>query len=118
LTGIQALLALHTAIGAVWKFSHSPEQTMTSLKAIPPGLWLAMSVLELLCSVGLLLPAVSQPLAILAPIAAACVAVEVLGFSGLHLFSGSEGYGAVMYWMVVAALCAFVAYGRLALRPA
>jgi hypothetical protein len=34
---LQILLALHTAMGAVWKFSHSAEQTMPSLKAIPHG---------------------------------------------------------------------------------
>lgn len=35
LWGLQILIAIHTAIGAVWKFSNSPEQTMPSLSAIP-----------------------------------------------------------------------------------
>ena len=37
---LQVLLALHTAMGAVWKFSNS-EQTVPSLQAIPHGAWLA-----------------------------------------------------------------------------
>lgn len=44
---LQALLALHTFTGAVWKWSN-PEQTVPSLKAIPHGIWLAMSVADCL----------------------------------------------------------------------
>ena len=44
---LQILLALHTAIGAVWKFFNS-EQTVPSLKAIPHGVWLSLSVIEIL----------------------------------------------------------------------
>jgi len=113
---LQILLALHTVIGAVWKFSNS-EQAVPSLKAIPHGVWLAMSVLELLCSLGLILPALNKPLAVLAPLAAVCIAAEMLLFSGLHLYSGDADYGPMIYWLVVAALCAFIAYGRLVLKP-
>ena len=114
---LQILLALHTVMGAVWKFSHSAEQTMPSLKAIPHGVWLAMSIFELLCSLGLILPAFSKPLAILAPIAAACIAAEMLLFAGLHIYSRDTNYGPVIYWLVVAAICAFIAYGRFVLKP-
>ena len=111
---LQILLAVHTVIGAVWKFSNS-EQTVPSLQAIPHGVWLAMSVVELLCSVGLILPAFYKPLAILAPIAAACIAAEMLLFSGVHIYSGDTNYGPMIYWLVVAAICVFIAYGRIVL---
>jgi hypothetical protein len=114
---LQILIALHTVMGAVWKFSHSAEQTMPSLKAIPHGVWLAMSVLELLCSLGLVLPAFYEPLAVLVPVAAACIAAEMLLFSGLHVSSGDKQYGPMIYWLVVAAICSFIAYGRFVLRP-
>lgn len=39
---LQILMALHTLMGAVWKFSNSVENTMPSLKAIPNGVWLAV----------------------------------------------------------------------------
>jgi hypothetical protein len=113
---LQILLALHTAVGAVWKWSNS-EHTMPSLAAIPHGVWLGMSVLELLCVVALIVPAFSKRLAILAPIAAAFVAAEMLFFSGVHLASGSTSIGPVIYWLVVAAICAFIIYGRLVLKP-
>lgn len=56
---------------------------MPSLKAIPHGVWLAMSVVELLCSLCLILSGFLMPLAILAPIAAACITTEMLLFSGV-----------------------------------
>lgn len=114
---LQILLAVHTVIGAVWKFSYSAEQTMPSLKVIPHGVWLGMSVFELLCSLGLILPALGTPLALLAPMAAACIAAEMLLFSGLHIYSDDKNYGPMIYWLVVAAICAFIAYGRIVLKP-
>ena len=117
---LQILLALHTVVGAVWKFSNS-EQAVPSLNAIPHGAWLAMSVFELLCSVGLILPALHRPRGvlrgILAPVAAACIAAEMLLFVGLHVRSGDTNYGPVIYWLVVASICAFLAYGRFVLKP-
>jgi hypothetical protein len=114
---LQILLALHTIMGAVWKFSHSAEQTMPSLKTIPHGVWLALSGFELLCSLGLILPAFGTQLGILAPIAAACIAAEMLLFCGLHLYSRDANYGPMIYWLVVAAISGFIAYGRFVLVP-
>ncbi|MNL08272.1 hypothetical protein D3C87_1289870 [compost metagenome] len=113
---LQILLALHTAIGAVWKISNS-DQAVPSLQMIPHSVWLALSVLEVLCALGLIIPVFNKRLAILAPIAAACIAAEMLIFSGLHLYSGDPNYQPMIYWLVVAVISAFVAYGRYALRP-
>jgi hypothetical protein len=112
---LQVLLALHTATGAIWKFFNSEQAT--SLGALPHGVWLGMSVLELLCVVALLLPAVSKKFGALAPAAAVVIAVEMLAMVGAHLASGQGANGQVIYWMVVAAFCAFVAYGRFAMEP-
>ncbi|HEX2668780.1 MAG TPA: hypothetical protein VHP13_10435 [Gammaproteobacteria bacterium] len=113
---LQILLALHTAMGAVWKFSHS-EKSVPSLRTIPHGVWLGMSVIELLCSVGLVATAASS-LAILAPIAATLIAAEMLLFCGLRLKQGGGKRGELAYWLVVAALAGFIAYGRFVLLPA
>jgi hypothetical protein len=110
---LQTLLALHTAVGAFWKFSNS-AQAVPSLSAIPHGVWLAMSAIELLCGAALVLPAVSASLAVLAPIAAACIAGEMLIFCGLHVASGAGSPGQLIYWLVVAAVCVFITWGRLA----
>lgn len=113
---LQVLMALHTAMGGVWKFSNS-EQAVPTLKAIPHGVWLGMGGLELLAAVALVLPAINASLGKVTPFAALFVVVEMLVFTALHLASGSTEKGSVIYWLVVAAICGFLAYGRLVLKP-
>ncbi len=109
---LQILLALHTIMGAMWKFSHTAEQTMPSLKAIPQGAWMALAGFEILCALCLILPAFYKPTVILVPLAAIGIAVIMLVFCVIHLSSGSTNYNSIVYWLVVAAVCAFIAYGR------
>ena len=116
LWSLQVLLALHTFVGAVWKFSYS-EQTVPSLNAMPHAVWLGLSVVELACSFGLIAPAIHKSLGNLAPVAALCIAAEMVLFTGFHIYSGEASYSPVIYWGVVAAVCAFIAYGRFALKP-
>ena len=111
---LQVLLALHTAMGAMWKFKSS-DRVVPSLGAIPRKAWLVLCIFELLCSLGLVLPAVAASLAIVAPIAAAAIGAEMLLFCGVHLRAGATKHGPMVYWLVVAVLCAVVVYGRLAL---
>jgi len=111
---LQGLLALHTLAGAIWKFSKTAEQTMPSLAAIPQPAWLSMGVIEILCAVALVLPAVNSSFGKLAPIAAIVIAVEMLAFCAIHIASGNVGnVGPMIYWLVVAAICGFIAYGRM-----
>jgi hypothetical protein len=116
LWALQILLALHTLVGAAWKFSNA-EQAVPALKAIPHEVWLAMAVVEILCSLALVLPALHRSMAILAPVAAVCIAAEMLVFCGLHIRSGDASSSHLVYWLVVAAVCAFIAYGRFVLKP-
>jgi hypothetical protein len=114
---LQALLALHTLIGAVWKFKNTAEQTMPSLQAIPEGMWHLLAIFEIICALGLILPAFYAPVSKLVPVSAICIAVVMLVFCGLHLASGATAFGPMIYWLVVAAICAFIAYGRFVLQP-
>ena len=113
---LQILLALHTVMGAVWKFFNS-ERTVSSLSAIPHGVWTSLSVIEVLCAIGLILPAISKRLGNAAPIAATVIAAEMVLFCGVHLYSRDPNYGPMIYWLVVAAISGFIAYGRFVLRP-
>ena len=90
---------------------------MPSLKAIPQSIWLGMAAFELLCGLALVAPAFSKSLGVMAPIAAACIAAEMLIFCVLHLRSSETNYSPIIYWLVVAAVCAFIAYGRFVLSP-
>lgn len=110
----QILLALHTLAGAAWKFSKSAGETMPSLAAIPQGVWYAMSVVEILCAIALLLPAINPSFARTAPIGAMVIAVEMLAFCVLHIASGNvANVGPMIYWLVVAGICGFITYGRM-----
>jgi hypothetical protein len=113
---MQVLLALHTAVGAVWKLSNSEEQ-VPSLQALPHGVWLGLCVVELACAVGLLLPAVRRSLGRLVPLAAGAIAAEMVLFAVVHLASGTTEHGELVYWAVVAVFCALLAVGRFALKP-
>jgi hypothetical protein len=113
---LQVLLALHTITGAVWKFSNS-AQSIPSLNAIPPGAWLALSVVEIVCALLLLLPLLNKRLGKFVPLAAIVIAAEMLMFCGVDFISGIGDYGSMAYWLVVAAFCAFIAYGRSSMRP-
>lgn len=117
LWALQIALALHTAAGAAWKFTNSAEQTMPSLGSISDGLWRGLGVTELLVSACLIVPAFYRPVSILVPAAAALIALEMLLFCALHLRSGDATVGPTAYWLVVAVLSTFVAYGRFALVP-
>ena len=114
---LQILLALHTSVGAIWKFSNTVEETMPSIRALPESLWIAMGVAECLAAICLILPSLYNRAAILAPMATFVIAAEMLVFSGMHIHSGDQNVGPVVYWLVVTALCVFIAYGRLVLRP-
>lgn len=113
---LQALLALHTAIGAGWKLFNS-EQAVPTLAAIPSAAWMALIPLELLCAIGLVIPAVAPSLAWLVPVAAIGIAVEMLVFSGVHLRAGAASNGPMYYWLGVSGVCALIAFGRLFVAP-
>ncbi len=114
---LQILLALHTAMGAFWKFSNPVEKAVPSLKAIPPTVWISMGVVELGLSLCLVIPAFKNSLGFLVPIAASCIALEMLVYCVIHLGSGESNHSPIIYWGVVAAICAFIAYGRFVLKP-
>lgn len=116
LWALQILLALHSFMGAFWKFSNS-EQSVPSLNAIPHVVWLALIAIEILCAVGLILPLFKKSLARFAPLAALVIAAEMLLYCGVHIYSGDANYSPMIYWLVVAAISAFIAYGRFALKP-
>jgi hypothetical protein len=114
---LQVLLALHTVIGAVWKLFNS-ESAVPSLEAIPHGVWLSLIGVELLCAVGLVVPAFRKSLKTVPALAASAIGAEMLLFSGVHLNSGATSHGELIYWLLVVAVCAFIAIGRLVLDAA
>jgi DoxX-like family len=113
---LQVLLALHTAVGAGWKIFNS-EQGVPSLASIPHGVWTGLIGVELTCVIGLFIPALVPSLGYLVPFAALGIAVEMLGFSAVHLQSGAGNFGQLVYWLSVTTVCIFIAVGRYVMSP-
>ncbi len=86
-----------------------------SFGALPRAVWMALGVLELVCVVGLIVPAALHWRPALAGVAAALLALESLVFIGVHV-KYAEVPPIVMS-AVLGLVMAFVAYGRLVLKP-
>ena len=119
---LQVLLAVHTLMGAFWKFSNTPAEAIPSLSAIPNFLWLGMSFIEILVSLCLIAPAFqkfmkNKNLGKLVPFAALYIVFEMLVFTFVHTMSPETNNSPVVYWMIVAVICGFLAYGRAVLKP-
>jgi uncharacterized membrane protein YphA (DoxX/SURF4 family) len=91
------------------------SKDVPSFGALPRGAWTGLGVLELVCVVGLIVPAALRWHPRLTGVAAAVLAAESLVFIGVHV--KSREVAPVVMSAVLGLLMAFVAYGRLVLRP-
>lgn len=62
------------------------------------------------------MPIFYKPAAFLVPVATIVITAEMLAFCGVHLASRERSSGPMIYWLIVAAVCAFIAYGRFVLK--
>ena len=86
-----------------------------SFAALPRGAWTGLGILELVCTVGLVVPAAFRWKPRLTVLAAIVLAIESLVFIGVHV-EYREVAPTVMSG-VLGLLMAFIAYGRAVLRP-
>ena len=86
-----------------------------SFGALPRSVWTALGVLELVCVVGLIVPAAFHWQPALTVVAATVLAIESLVFVGVHV-KYREMTPIVMSG-VLGLLMAFIAYGRMVLKP-
>ncbi len=86
-----------------------------SFGALPREAWMALGVLELVCAVGLVVPAAFRWRPALTVVAATLLAIESLVFIGVHASYGE--IGSIVMSGVLGLLMAFVAYGRAVLKP-
>jgi len=83
-----------------------------SMKALPRSVWTASGLLEILCSVGLIVPSALHLEPILTPVFATGLAIEAVVLTARHLkWKENAAIGSAVF----AALAAFIAYGRFAL---
>lgn len=86
-----------------------------SFGALPREAWRALGIVELVCVVGLIVPAAVPWRPTLTVVAAAVLAFESLVFIGVHAKYGE--IGSIVMSAVLGLVMAFIAYGRMVLKP-
>ena len=86
-----------------------------SFGALPRGAWMAMGIIELLCVLGLIIPAALRWRPGLTVAAAAVLALETLVFIGVHI--KYRELAPIIMSGVLGLIMAFIAYGRMVVRP-
>jgi hypothetical protein len=117
---LQLALALLSFGGGAYKvFMFDELAKMPAMGALPRGGWGALGVFEMLCGVLLVVPAATNWMPVLTPLAAAALALESLALAAVYARYSLELTATnPLVWVVMMGLmAAFVAYGRYALRP-
>ena len=114
LQGLAALLYGASGVMKIFLFDKVSEG-VPSFGALPRKAWAALGILELICTVGLIVPAACHWHPALTVAAATVLAIESLVFVGVHVKYREPG--TIVMCVVLGLLMAFVAYGRMALKP-
>ncbi len=114
-----ALAVLSLAGGAYKVFGFDALASAPFFAALPRGGWSALGVFEMACGILLVVPAAAKRRTVLAPLAAAALAVESLALGVLYgRYSLEPTAGNPLVWVVgMGIVAAVVAFGRTALRP-
>jgi uncharacterized membrane protein YphA (DoxX/SURF4 family) len=86
-----------------------------SFGALPREAWMALGILELVCVVGLIVPAAARWHPQLTVLAAALLAIESLVFIWVHV--KYHEVPPIIFSAALGLLMVFIAYGRSVLKP-
>ena len=111
---LAALLYGSSGVMKVFMFDKI-SQDVPSFGALPSGAWMALGILELVCTIGLIVPAAFHWRPRLTILAATLLAIESLVFVWVHL-TYDEMTSLIMSG-VLGLLMAFIAYGRMNIKP-
>jgi len=114
LQGLAALLYGASGTMKVFMFD-KVTQDVPSFGALPREVWMTFGILELVCMVGLIVPAAFHWQPHLTIVAAAVLAVESLVFVVVHI-KYREMTPTIMSGLL-GLIMVFIAYGRLVLMP-
>jgi hypothetical protein len=114
---LQVLAALlYGASGVMKVFMFDKiSKDVQSFGALPRQVWMALGILELVCVVGLIVPAAFRWLPVLTVVAATILAIESLVFIGVHV--KYREIAPIIMSGVLGLFMVFIAYGRAALSP-
>ena len=91
------------------------SEGVPSFGALPREAWTALGILELVCTVGLIVPAAFHWRPTLTVVAATVLAIESLVFIWVH--AKYHEITPIIFSGVLGLLMAFIAYGRMVLKP-
>lgn len=91
------------------------SEGVPSFGALPRQAWMALGILEIVCTVGLILPAALHWHPGLTTLAATVLAIESLVFIWVH--AKYREITTIIMSGVLGLLMAFIAYGRIVLQP-
>jgi hypothetical protein len=91
------------------------SEGVPSFGALPREAWMALGILELVCVIGLIVPAAFRWKPALTVVAATALALESLVFIAVHVQYGE--LGSIVLSGALGLLMAFIAYGRKVLKP-
>ena len=111
---LAALLYGSSGVMKVFMFEKI-SQDVPSFGALPREAWMALGILELVCTIGLIVPAAFHWRPDLTILAATLLAIESLVFVWVHV--RYHEMTPLILSGVLGLLMAFIAYGRMVLRP-
>jgi hypothetical protein len=114
---VQVLAALLYGASGVMKvfMFDKVSEGVPSFGALPWEGWMALGILELVCTVGLIVPAAFHWKPSLTVVAATVLAIESLVFVWVHV--QYREIPPIILSGVLGLLMAFIAYGRMVLKP-
>jgi len=114
---LQVLAALLYGASGVMKvfMFDKVSADVESFGALPREAWMALGILELVCTVALIVPSALRWHPSLTVVAAALLSIESLVFIAVHVKYGE--IGPIIFSCVLGLMMAFIAYGRLVLKP-
>ena len=111
---LAALLYGASGVMKVFMFDNISKD-VPSFGALPREAWTALGILELVCTVGLIVPAAFHWHPLLTVVAATVLAIESLVFVGVH--AKYREITTIIMSGVLGLLMAFIAYERMVLKP-
>jgi uncharacterized membrane protein YphA (DoxX/SURF4 family) len=114
---LQVLAALLFAASGVMKvfLFDKVSEGVPSFGALPREIWTTLGIIELVCAAGLIVPAAIHWKPTLTVVAATVLAIESLLFVWVHVQYRETP--PIIMSAVLGLLLAFIAYGRMVLRP-
>ncbi len=114
LQGLAALMYLASGVMKVFLFD-KVSHDVPSFGALPREAWKAFGILELVCMVGLIVPDALHWQPMLTVVAATALTIESIVFVWVH--AKYREMTPIIMSAVLGLLMAFIAYGRMFLKP-